>query len=66
MFAILVITLLIATGSFYWASNNVNHGVYWADRICRDAQIFCDHPWWLLAGAVAIGLAGLVRQMIKG
>jgi hypothetical protein len=66
MFAIVVIALLIAAGLFYWAATNVDHGVYWADRVCRDVQMLCAHPWWLLAGAIVIVAVGLARQMIKG
>ena len=65
MFSILMVALFIATGFFYWASSNINHGVYWADRACHEVPIFCDHPSWLLAGAIVMVCLSLTWRMIK-
>ena len=62
---ILAFLLLGAAGVFYWTSENVNHGVYWANRICTSAHQFCDTPWWLLVGAGAVGLVSLIVRMTK-
>jgi hypothetical protein len=62
----IVVLLLATTAVVYWAASNLNHGIYWADRICTDAPILCDNPRWLLiASAIAIIIA-LVRHVTNG
>lgn len=48
MLAVIAVAFLIATGAVYWASSNAHHGVYWADRICDQAQLLCNSPSWML------------------
>ena len=62
---ILAFLLLGATGVIYWASSNVNHSVYWADRICTDAQALCNSPWWLLVATGAVIVIGLFGRAMK-
>ena len=66
--AMTVIACIVIAGSamIYWASLNIGHGNYWADRICHEAQLLCNQPQWLLAAVVAATAAALVRQMMKG
>ncbi len=65
MLFMFAVALVLATGAFYWASSNVNHGVYWADRICNEAQSLCGAPWWLLIATGAVIALALFRQMMK-
>jgi hypothetical protein len=61
----LMAVLVIAAGLFWWAAANVHHGVDWADKVCTQAQMLCDKPWWLLAAAalvLAISIAQRTRR----
>jgi lysylphosphatidylglycerol synthetase-like protein (DUF2156 family) len=65
MLFVFAVALLLATEVFYWAASNVNHGIYWADRLCHEAQSLCNAPWWLLVATAAVVVMSLMRQMTK-
>jgi len=62
----IALIVVAASAAIYWASLNANKGVYWADRICRETQLLCDDPRWLLIAVAAVIVAALIRQAMKG
>jgi len=62
---IIVLIVVAAAATVYWASRNLNQGVYWADRICQDAQLLCDDTRWLLIAVAAVIIVALVWQAMK-
>lgn len=62
---VLILGLLGASGLFYLASATQNWGWTWSYEVCRQGQIFCDNPHWvLIAAAIAIAIE-MVRNMSK-
>jgi hypothetical protein len=63
--AFIAFVLVAAAGLFYWAASYANHGNYWADRICNEAQTFCDKPHWLLLAAGIAILIASAQSLMK-
>jgi hypothetical protein len=61
----IVLIVVVAAAAVYWASRNLNQGVYWADRICQNALVLCDDTRWLLIAVAAAIIVALVWQAMK-
>jgi hypothetical protein len=61
-----VILVLIGTGGvFFFASATQNSGWYWSYQLCRQGEIFCEHPSWILIAAGVMLLFEMARTMSK-
>lgn len=65
MMILIVLIVIAGASTVYWASLNKNQGVYWADRICLEAQFLCDDTRWLLIAVAAVIVVALVWQAMK-
>jgi hypothetical protein len=48
MLFLLGLLLLGTFAVFYWARQNLNQGIHWAEETCRQAPFFCAAPYWLV------------------
>jgi hypothetical protein len=59
---LLSITFFVVGGALYSSASSLGHGNAFSDEVCAVAGMFCQHPGWLLvAGAIALFLAVLMR-----
>jgi hypothetical protein len=65
MLSVMALALLILAAAFWWLSENVHHGFYWADQICSQAGVLCQHPSWLLIAAAACVVLALAQQVLR-
>lgn len=61
----LVLALVGAGGVFVLAGAMRNHGWLWADQLCQQGPLLCDHPGWILTGAGILVLGASIRAVAK-
>ena len=64
---LLLIGLLLmgAAAVFFWAGQNLDQGIHWAEEICREAPYFCTSPYWLLVGGGVVIVLALIRKAFR-
>ncbi|MFI4998066.1 MAG: hypothetical protein ACHQAQ_20060 [Hyphomicrobiales bacterium] len=65
MLFLIGLLLMAAAGLFFWAGHNLDHGVHWAEELCRQAPILCASPYWLLLGGGAVMSLALISKAFK-
>jgi hypothetical protein len=66
MLSVMALALLILAAAFWWLSENLPRGFYWADQICSQAGVLCQHPSSRLIVAAACVVLALAQRCCGG